>query len=141
MLWLLIVLTLIVIGWYWFEGRWDRQLFTPQPGCTCVNVKPKEARAFLENHRETQVLDVRSDAEFGEGSLPGAIHISIGDPAFEQKVAQLDRTKPVLVYCAGGFRSRKAVERLKLMAFSNIHHLHRGYHSWRMAGAQPSNPQ
>jgi rhodanese-related sulfurtransferase len=47
------------------------------------------------------------------------------------KVASLDKKKPVLVYCAGGFRSRKAVVKLKELGFENIQHIHRGYMSWR----------
>jgi rhodanese-related sulfurtransferase len=34
------------------------------------------------------------------------------------------------VYCAGGYRSRKAVVQLKQLGFENIQHLHRGYLSW-----------
>jgi rhodanese-related sulfurtransferase len=130
----LIIITLIVLGWYWFEGRWDRQLFKTEPGQICVNLHPKEAKALLEAHSDTQVLDVRSDAEFNGGALPKAIHISIGDPAFVEKLGEFDKTKPVLVYCAGGFRSRKAVETLKKEGFANIQHLHRGYYSWKHAG-------
>jgi rhodanese-related sulfurtransferase len=37
----------------------------------------------------------------------------------------------VLVYCAGGFRSRKAVAKLKELGFKNIQHIHRGYMSWK----------
>ena len=133
MIWTLVIIALIVIGWNWFEGRWDRRLFDKtEPGSACVNVRPREAKAFLEAHPETQTLDVRSHAEFSGGALPGAIHISIGDPLFGQKVGSLDKEKPVLVYCAGGFRSRKAVEVLKSLGFKSIRHLHRGYHSWKM---------
>ena len=45
-------------------------------------------------------------------------------------MAKLDRKKPVLVYCAGGFRSRKAVIVLKELGFENTQHLHGGYGSW-----------
>ena len=134
MIWTLVIITLIVVGWYWFEGRWDRRLFQATPGLICVNIKPKEAKALLEAHPETQVLDVRSDGEFSSGALPNAIHISIGDSAFQEKVSQLDKAKPVLVYCAGGFRSRRAVGLMKPLGFCNIQHLHRGYMSWRSAG-------
>ena len=134
----LIIITLIVLGWYWFEGRWDRKLFKTTADRVCVNIRTKAAKAFLEAHSDTQVLDVRSDAEFSGGALPHAIHISIGDPAFVEKLGQLDKAKPVLVYCAGGFRSRKAVEIMKPLGFSNIQHLHRGYQSWRMGGGQTS---
>jgi len=134
MIWTVVILTLLVVGWYWFEGCWDRRLFRSEVGRVCVNVRPKEAMASLESHPDMQVLDVRSDVEVSGGALPGAIHISIGDAEFLQKVGTLDKEKPVLVYCAGGYRSRKAVEVLKKQGFANIQHLHRGFHSWQFAG-------
>lgn len=134
MIWTLLILALIVAGWFWFEGRGDRRLFNAEPGRVCVNVHPPQAKAFLDGHQDTQVLDVRSDAEFRSGALPGAIQLSIGDPAFEQKVSKLARERPVLVYCAGGYRSRKAAAVLKALGFTNIQHLHRGYLSWKVAG-------
>ena len=134
MIWTLIIVTVIVLGWYWYEGRWDRQLFKAESGRVCENIHPPEAKAFLDAHPDTQVLDVRSDEEFSDGALPGAIQISLGDAAFQEKLGKLDKAKPVLVYCAGGFRSRKAVAVLKSQGFTNIQHLHRGFHSWRLAG-------
>jgi len=130
MLWTVLILFIVIAGWHWFEGRRDKTLFTADEGKVCVNLHATEAKAFLESHPETQVLDVRSDAEFRGGALPGAIHVSIGDAEFDQKVSKLNKAKPVLVYCAGGMRSRQAVGRLKALEFENIQHLHRGYNSW-----------
>lgn len=131
MIWTVSIFLVVVVLWYWHEGRTDRRLFQSEGGRICANRSGREAAAWLREHPETQVLDVRSAAEFSGGALPHAINISIGNPAFEAKVAALDRTRPVLVYCAGGYRSRKAVERLKQLDFTNIQHIHRGYMSWR----------
>lgn len=127
MLWILITVIAIVVGWYVYEGLWDRGLFTDG----CHNLSASEANTWLRQHPETQVLDVRSAGEFSGGALPKAVNISIGDNAFDGKVESLDKEKPVLVYCAGGFRSRKAVARLKELGFKNIQHIHRGYMSWK----------
>lgn len=135
MLWTVLIIALIVGVWYWFEGSWDRKLFRKEPGRICINIRPAEARKLLQTQPHTQVLDVRSESEFAGGALPGAIHLSIADPAFVEKAANLDRSKPVLVYCAGGYRSRKAVEKLKELGFQHIEHLHRGYHSWTLSGS------
>jgi len=126
-----VAILVIVVSWYLFEGSWDRRLFSAGAGKVCENLNAIEAAAFLREHPETQVLDVRSEGEHAGGALPGAVNVSLGDAAFERKVDGLDRQRPVLVYCAGGFRSRKAVERLKAMGFENIRHLHRGYMSWK----------
>lgn len=136
----LLAIAILVAGWYAFEGRWDRRLFHARGKYVCRNGPAAEGRAFLEAHPDTQVLDVRSDAEFRAGALPGAIHVSIGDPAFSAKVGALSRSRPVLVYCAGGYRSRKAVELMKPMNFTTIQHLHRGYHSWKLAGFPVTKP-
>jgi thioredoxin 1 len=131
MMWALVI---VVLGWYLYEGQWDRQLFKSEPGRVCVNLHPEEAKAFLDANSDAQVLDVRSAREHRNGALPGAVLISFSDANFEQRVRALDKTKPVLVYCAGGFRSRKSVAILKEQGFMNIQHLHRGYHSWQLAG-------
>lgn len=131
LIWTLIAVAIIVCGWYWFEGDWDRQLFKAERGRICTNLSADQANAWLREHPETQVLDVRSVGEFADGALPKAVNVSIGDEAFDSKVTALDKSKPVLVYCAGGFRSRKAVARLKELGFENIQHIHRGYMSWK----------
>jgi rhodanese-related sulfurtransferase len=131
MIWTFVILIAVILGWYWYEGDWDHRLFKAQPGSVCANLNAGQANAWLSEHPETQVLDVRSTGEFEGGALPGAVNISIGDAAFETKVAALNKDKPVLVYCAGGFRSRKAVIVLKQLGFRNIQHIHRGYMSWQ----------
>jgi rhodanese-related sulfurtransferase len=131
MLWTLLIIATVVGLWYWYEGNWDSSLFKAAPGCVCANLNADQANAWLREHPETQVLDVRSTGEFSEGALPKAVNISIGDESFDAKVTALDKKKPVLVYCAGGFRSRKAVAKLKELGFENIQHIHRGYMSWK----------
>jgi len=131
MLWTLVIVVAIIGIWYVYEGSWDRQLFKAAPGCVCENLNADQANAWLREHPETQVLDVRSKGEYDGGALPKAVNISIGDEAFDSRVNTLDKAKPVLVYCAGGFRSRKAVAKLKELGFKNIQHIHRGYMSWK----------
>lgn len=130
MIWKVIIIIFIIVAWYWFEGRWDRRLFQTKEGQTILNLKSREARRFLEDHPETQILDVRSASECNRGVIPGSINISIGEERFSEKLDALDRSKPILVYCAGGYRSRKAVEKLRELGFSTVVNLHRGFLSW-----------
>jgi rhodanese-related sulfurtransferase len=130
-LWLALILTLISLAWFLFEKAWDRRLFQRESGKTCSNLSAQQARDWLQSHPDTQVLDVRSAREFTRGALPNAQNISLSDPEFDRRVAALDRQKPVLVYCAGGYRSRKAVEKLQTLNFKSIQHLNRGFLSWR----------
>lgn len=133
---LLSILALMILsaGWYWYEGRWDRLLFASTPGIKYKNLRPKAAMELLNTKKDVQVLDVRSKLEFTWGCLPDAQNIPLGDPGFPERVAALNVSKPVLVYCAGGYRSRKAVAILRELHFKTVYHLHRGYHSWQIAG-------
>ena len=133
---LLILLTILlaVAGWYVFESRWDRGLFPVGGGKVSRNIRPGEAAALLREDTTVQVLDVRSTREFAGGALRGAVNVSISNPAFRELVGTLDVKKPILVYCAGGYRSRKAVAILQALGFTLIHHLHRGIYSWKMQG-------
>ena len=136
----LLMLAAAVIGWYAFEGSWDRHLFNAAPGQVIRNGSAAAAKAFLAAHPDTQILDVRSGREFSGGALPAALNIPLGNPGFATKAGALDRNRPVLVYCAGGYRSRKAVEILKPLQFTTVQHLHRGYHSWKLAGFPVTPP-
>jgi phage shock protein E len=64
------------------------------------------------------IIDVRSPAEYAEGSIPGAINIPLQDipsRAYELK----DRT-PLLVYCMSGGRSHMAKEILMQHGITEI---------------------
>lgn len=128
-----IALLEIVSGWRIFEWIWDRKLF--RSGAT--NLGSDAAAELIDSNPELQILDVRSNYEVAGGSLPGAIHISSGEKEFrERAAAELDSSKPVLVYCAGGFRSRKVVAALKEEGFREIFHLHRGFLAWKLGGGE-----
>lgn len=53
------------------------------------------------------LLDVRSASEFGSGHLPGALNIPHTE--MRQRLAEIPRDHPLLVYCASGFRSYLAL--------------------------------
>ena len=137
---LLAIAVMIAIGWRLGESWRDRRLFTADPGGFIENIHPAQASALLGSATGAQVLDVRSPGEFAAGSLPGAVNIPIHDPDFQTRLAAMDRQRPILVYCAGGFRSRRAIPALKAGGFRSIHHLHRGYLSWKQAGLPVDHP-
>jgi rhodanese-related sulfurtransferase len=77
-----------------------------------------EARALVA--RGAQLLDVRSEAEFGAGGLPGAENIPV--QSLERRLDELDRERPIVVYCASGMRSARAADLLRGAGF-DVHDL------------------
>lgn len=79
---------------------------------------------------EIQLIDVRTPEEFSEGHIENAKNINIMGNDFDTQVANLDKTKPVMVYCKSGGRSAKASARLKELGFTTITDLEGGITNW-----------
>lgn len=76
-----------------------------------------------------QLIDVRSLEEFREGHLQGSQNL-IYDDEFSNKIKQLDKSKPVAVYCRTGRRSEDCSRILKEAGFKKIYQLKGGLSQW-----------
>jgi sulfur-carrier protein adenylyltransferase/sulfurtransferase len=114
----------------------------PEKECTMVanvhQIDSREAGKFLDEARlgARTLLDVRQDFEYAEGHLPGALHIPL--PELLERVSELDRNLPLLVYCRGGMRSLAAANLLAGQGFREIMSLKGGLLAWE--GAQATGP-
>jgi rhodanese-related sulfurtransferase len=99
-----------------------------------VNVTDYEERRAK---GKTVVLDVRSPEEFAKGHVPGAVNIDINAPGFAQKVAQFDKSKPILVNCHAGSRGAIASAELAKLGFRTVCNLEGGLAAWEESGHQP----
>ena len=80
------------------------------------------------------LLDVRSQAEFEKGRIPGAINIDVNSSRFAESVAALDTNKTYLVNCAAGMRSAKACKKMEAIGFKELYDLAPGFDGWKKAG-------
>jgi rhodanese-related sulfurtransferase len=78
-----------------------------------------------------QLIDVRTPREFSNGFIEGAKNIDYNGDSFEKQMKKLDKTKPVLVYCAAGGRSENAAELLQEWGFKEVYDLEGGYNGWK----------
>ncbi len=78
---------------------------------------------------DVQLIDVRTPEEFTSGHIKGAENVTY-DANFSKKLANLDKTKPVAVYCHKGGRSAKSAVLLKGAGFQKIYDLDGGLSSW-----------
>ncbi len=72
----------------------------------------------LEKEPNLQVLDVRESYEVEEYALPGAINIPLGE--LRQRHQELDRHKPIVVFCAVGVRAHTAESMLRNLGFTDV---------------------
>jgi len=78
-----------------------------------------------------QILDVRTAKEVAEGKINGSINIDYFSPKFMEQISKLDKSKPVLIYCAAGGRSLSATKDLKKAGFKKVYDLRTGYDGWK----------
>lgn len=82
-----------------------------------------------------QILDVRTASEYQGGHFNQALQANwLNMKEFKDRVQYLDKSKPVLVYCASGVRSADAMYWLKNNGFANVSNLKGGLSAWRMEG-------
>jgi len=94
------------------------------------NVTSAEAKQLLDTKKDILVIDVRSEGEYLGGHVPGAVHMPVPEMAKKASELKVLSNKPVLVYCASGGRSPRAVTLLEKLGFTEVYHLSCGISAW-----------
>lgn len=82
-----------------------------------------------------QLVDVRTPQEWNSGHIQGAVHVDWFSDDFKARILELDKEKPVRLYCAAGGRSEDARIMLREMGFKEVKDLDGGMSAWKKAGA------
>jgi rhodanese-related sulfurtransferase len=98
-------------------------------------VSRDEAQKLIEDG--AQLVDVRADHEWGAGHIAGAKHLPLAELA--QRTAELDKERPVVLYCRGGTRSTMATDALVEAGFDAAK-MSEGIVGWDEAGL-PLDPE
>jgi molybdopterin/thiamine biosynthesis adenylyltransferase/rhodanese-related sulfurtransferase len=82
----------------------------------------------------TVLLDVREPDEWEQGAIPGALHIPRGHLEAQIETRIVDKSVPVVVYCAGGVRSAFATKTLQDLGYGNVVSMAGGFGRWKDEG-------
>ena len=93
-------------------------------------VEPPDAQAQLEGGGVT-FLDVREPDEYEQGAIPGAVHLPRGHLEFQVEGKLPDKSRPVVVYCAGGVRSAFAAKTMGDLGYTDVQSLIGGFNKWK----------
>jgi thioredoxin len=97
------------------------------------DVSATEFQSQLASSDDKQIVDVRTNDEYTNGHIEGAILADISSNMFQEVAAKLDKDKPVFVYCLSGGRSSSAASQLKEIGFKSITNLSGGMLAWQSA--------
>lgn len=91
-------------------------------------------KQMLAEGQRPLLIDTREDSEWAEGHAVGAVHLSKGiiERDIETKVP--DKSKTMVLYCGGGFRSALAADALQKIGYTNVISLDGGWRAWQQSG-------
>lgn len=101
-------------------------------GGGAAGINPTEAVQLI-NREKAVVVDVCSPQEFAAGHVTGAKNVPLAE--LEGKLGSVVKNKgvPLLLVCASGVRSRKAVAIARKLGYDNARSLTGGMGAWRSA--------
>jgi adenylyltransferase/sulfurtransferase len=91
-------------------------------------VTPAELKAWLDSGTSIQILDVREPHESAICRIEGAVLIPLG--SLQERLHEVDRTRPVVVHCRSGVRSAWAVAFLRRGGLARAYNLSGGILAW-----------
>ena len=85
-----------------------------------MNITAEEAKQIMDTETGYIILDVRTQEEYDESHIPGAIVIPNTEIETRAEQELTDKGQMILVYCRSGRRSKQAAEILVTLGYTNI---------------------
>ena len=83
-------------------------------------ITAKEAKELMDSEKDYIIIDARTEAEFAEGHIEGAILIPEYEIAERAEKELPDKDALILVYCRSGRRSKIASKELVKLGYTNV---------------------
>ena len=85
-----------------------------------MNITAKQAKEMMDSQEGYIILDTRTQEEYDEGHIPGAILIPHDEILEKAECVLTDKDQVILVYCRSGRRSKLAAQDLVKLGYTNI---------------------
>ena len=85
-----------------------------------MNITAQEAKELMDTREGYIILDTRTQEEYDQGHIPGAILIPYDEVLEKAEGILTDKNQLILVYCRSGRRSKIAANDLVKLGYTNI---------------------
>ncbi|MDX1278272.1 rhodanese-like domain-containing protein [Oceanihabitans sediminis] len=96
-----------------------------------IHIISSEEMQSLLKMGQVQLVDVRTPQEFEGGYIENAQNIDFNSPTFDEDILNLDKEKPVILYCHSGGRSANCAKKMQQAGFKKIYDLEGGISRWK----------
>jgi len=125
--WIFVLTTLFLLA---CSSLTCAELTPPLPGApSYINIDVEKANEMLkESPEQIILLDVRTEEEYSTEKIPGAINIPL--PELENRMAELDKSKTLIVHDQSGDKCKTASGRLAPQGFI-VYNMQGGIDAWK----------
>ena len=117
----------------YLRGGMSQWAAEQKPAAQIMQITAAELRRELDAEPGSiQIVDVRRKPEWDQGHIGGALHKPLDHVA--EMLGDLDRQKPVVVHCKGGYRSAIGCSLIQRAGFENVTNLIGGLDAWQATG-------
>ena len=85
-----------------------------------MNITAQQAKEIMDTQKDYIILDTRTQEEYEESHIPGAILIPYDEISDKAEGVLTDKDQLILVYCRSGRRSKLAAQDLVKLGYTNI---------------------
>lgn len=111
--WMLILLAAMLLTACAGERKSDREPIYQ-------NITAEEAKQIMDTEKGYLILDVRTQEEYDQAHIPGAVLIPHTEIAEQAERTLTNKDQLLLVYCRSGRRSKLAAETLVELGYTSI---------------------
>lgn len=101
-------------------GTQQDKVASSPPANSYIQISAEQAKTIMDEQEDYILLDVRTEGEFAEGYIEGAILIPDTEIKSRAETEMPDKDALILVYCRSGNRSKRAAEALADMGYTNV---------------------
>ena len=85
-----------------------------------ISISAQEAKALMDSESDYVIIDARTQSEFDEGHIAGAILMPEYEVASRAEKELKNKDQLILVYCRSGRRSKIAAQALADLGYTNV---------------------
>lgn len=97
-------------------------------------ISPKETSSLISKDKSLIIIDARTPIEFHQVHIKNALLLDLTNPDLMNKLLEMDKTKPYLLYCHTGGRSFYLMQLMLGLGYKNIQHIQGGIEAWENSG-------
>lgn len=119
---------LIILFFMLFSSGCSKKIYQQK---NVMQLPVEEYLLGMEQEQDYYLLDIRTGMEYKSNHIEGAQHINFLSFSFGKKIAELDTTRTVFIYCQTAHRSPLVAKKLWKKGFRKIIDLEGGFQKYK----------